>query len=439
MASSPFSEKDYARLLQLIGPAPVRFALEEGRRRWLELQRLDPSSPFLRPPPGAPAGTVGLETCRMLAGRRYGIYPSRVVGESIATWVIPLFILLGNINLSGFSQLQGLNELSTIAHILGNPVDALWGLATKLDVARRIRARCREEDEFPSEDKWVYAMILIVLDDFDFSENFKNRLGELKNVAQEGDQEAIQACRQAAIDLSINRVKNTRRSILAAIGYCTAVFAKFWLISAQTIAPQLPHTIAFRVLYYFLGPVMIMSVIIGGYQSEWTSVGILKSLQEKVPLLHFNLKPLTPWNGGNYAWRPKKDVAQVISDRRDYRSGKLAWLSVMSVTAAWAPSFCLSFITPTPGLGPRSLIELVSWLWWVLWGFLSWGSWYLGKQDKPDHKKRWIVMSCLNGVSAVTHLLVILSSLRGAYCSSFRLGPALLAAPSVSLEFSDPQ
>ena len=433
MASSRFSEKDYARLLQLIGPAPVRFALEEGKRRWLELQRLDPSSPFLRPPPGAPSGTVALEACRMLAGRKYGIYPSRVVGESIATWVIPLFILLGNINLSGFSQLRGLNELSTIAHILGNPVDALWGLATKLDVARRIRERCRKENEFPSEDKWVYAMILLVLDDFDFSEHFENRLGDLTNVAQKGDHKAIQACRQAAIDLSINRVKNTRRSILAAIGYCTAVFAKFWLISPQTIAPQLPHTIAFRVLYYFLGPVMIMSVIIGGYQSEWTSMGILKNLQDQVPLLNFELKPLTPWNGGNYAWRPQKDVAQVILRRRDYRSGKLALLSVLSVTAAWLPSFCLSIITPTPGLGPRSLIQLISWLWWVLWGGLSWGSWFFGKRDKPNYKKRWIVMSCLNGISAVTHLLVILSSLRGAYCSSLQLGPASPAALPLSV------
>ena len=414
MASARFSEADYARLLQLIGPTPVRFALDEGRRRWLELQRLDPSSPFLRSPPGAPAGTVGLEACRMLAGREYGIYPSRIVGESIATWVIPLFILLGNINLSGFSQLRGLNELSTTAHILGNPVDALWGLATKLDVARRIRERCGEEEEFPSEDVWVYAMILFVLDDFDFSEDFERRLSDLKNVAKVGDHEAIQACRQAAIDLSINRVKNTRRSVLAAIGYCTAVFAKFWLISPQTIVPQLPHTIAFRVLYYFLGPVMIMSVIIGGYQSEWTSVGILKKLQEQVPLPHFQLQPLTPWSGGNYAWRPNKDVSKVISRRRDKRSWKLALSSVMSVTAAWGPSFCLSFITPTPGLGPRSLIQLISWLWWLLWGFLSWISWHSGNRHDPNYKKRWIIMSYLNGISAVTHLVVILSSLRGA-------------------------
>lgn len=432
MASLQFSRADYARLTQLIGPPPVRFALEEGRRRWLELRRLDPSSPFLRPPPGAPPGTVGVEACRILAGRKYGIYPGRMVGERFATWVIPLFILLGNINMSSFSQLKGLNELSTIVHVLGNPVDALWGFATKLDVARRIQERCREEKAFKS-DAWVYATILTVTDDFDFSDDFKNRLADLKEVAEMRDPEAIQACRQAAIDLAINRVQNTRRSILAVIGYCTAVFAKFWLASPETIIPPLPHAIAFRVLYYFLGPVMIMSVIIGGYQSEWTSVGILKNLQKQVLLRHFQLQPLTPWNGGNYAWRPNKDVSAVIpcrpdDHRRDNQSGKLALLSAISVTAAWASSFCLSFITPTPGLGPRGLIQLVSWLWWLLWGFLSWRSWYLGNRRKSDYKKRWIIMSCINGISAISHLVVILGSFRGTYRAACDLSSALLAA-----------
>jgi hypothetical protein len=410
---SNLTAADYAHLITVIGGPPARFAFHEGRKRWLELQRLDPSSPFLMSPPGAPPGAVGLEACRVLAGRDYGIYPSRVVGESIATWVIPLFILLGNINFTSFSQFSGWSELSIIAIVLGNPIEALWGFVTKVDVARRIRERCQNVfTQDASDDSWVYRIILIALDDFSFSTNFEHRLETLRRVAFSNDEAAIQACRQAAIDLAINRVKNIRRTTLALVGYCTAVFAKFWMVNPQTMVPHLPHTIAFRVLYYFLGPIVVMSVIVGGYPSELTSVRILRNLQEQVPRLDFELQPLMPWNGGNYAWRPRKDVS-FISRGQDKRSWKLALLSIACILAAWGPSFVISFFTPTIGLGPRGLIELCACSWWLLWGFLSWFSWYLGDQLHPDLEKRWVIMSCLNGISACVPLAFVLVSLRG--------------------------
>lgn len=405
---------------RLLGPSPKRFDLDLGRKRWQKLRELDPSSPLLVPPPGAPSGSVSLEACYLLAGRKFGFYSYQTALEGITSWVIPLLVLVGNLNYPKFQRYKVWNELSIVAHVLGNPVDALWGLLTKLDAERRIGRRCRKEfeDIVPKEDVWIFQTILIALDDFGFSKGFESHLKLLKEVVNAANrapgstdeeiksiQQAWQGCRRAAVDLATYRVNNTGRALLAILSYCAAVASKLILANSGDIPPHLPHMIALRAIMYWLGPMLILSAKAGGYPSEWTSVGILRDLEHRLNRPHaFGIQALTPWNGGNYTWQPR--------NKKGARSWFLFSLSIASVTGACATSFTISFLTPTRGVGARGVAELSFLGWWLLNGFAAG---IVAHYNPGNHnlKKRWIVLSCINTTSTVGTLTVLLGSFSG--------------------------
>ncbi|KAI9792041.1 MAG: hypothetical protein M1816_003023 [Peltula sp. TS41687] len=427
-----------AQTERLLGPFPARFDLDVGRSRWLTLRELDPSSPLLVPPPGAPSGTVSLEACYVLAGRKFGFYSYQTALEGITSWVVPLYVLVGNLNFAKSQRYGFWNVSSVVAHVLGNPVDALWGLLTKLDVERRIGRRCRKEFELlvPKEDVWIFRTILIALDDFGFSEGFERHLELLKEVVVEtvnrasratdeneqsdetksapGQPQPWQGCRRAAVDLATYRVNNTGRALLALLAFCAAVASKLILAnSGDGFTPHLPHTIALRAIMYWLGPVVILSAKAGGYPSEWTSVGILRDLEHRLERPHaFGLQPLTPWNGGTYTWQPRKTHAHKISSRTSAWPWFLFSLSVASVTGAWAPSFTISFRTPTRGVGARGVAELSFLTWWLLNGFATGMIEYYNRRNQ-DLKKRWIVLSYINMAGTIGILTVLLGSFSG--------------------------
>lgn len=276
MSSTVFNTSVIAKVERLLGPFPKRFDLEVGRRRWQKLRELDPSSPLLITPPGGSAGSVSLEACYLLAGRQFGFYTWQTALEGITTWVVPLLVLLGNVNFASLPQYKVWNQLSVVAHMLGNPIDALWGLLTKLDVERRIKHRCREV--FRMEDVWIFQTILFALDDFEFSERFEENLEILRKAVIPPDEapdedrykKAMKHCRRAAVDLATHRVNNTGRALLAILSYCAAVASKLILAnSGADIPPHLSHTIALRAIMYWLGPMLILSAKAGGYPSEW--------------------------------------------------------------------------------------------------------------------------------------------------------------------------
>lgn len=432
--SSVFNASVIANVERLLGLSRERFDLDFGRQRWQRLRELDPFSPLLIPPPGAPPGTVSLEACYLLAGRKFGFYSYQTALEGITTWAIPLLVLVGNMNFAGFRQYKVWNPLSIAAHVLGNPVDALWGLLTKLDLERRIECRCREEfgNIVPKEDIWIFRTTLIALDGFGFSEGFEGHLKMLKEVAKSDDHEQVmQACRRAAFDLAAYRVNNTGRTLLAILGFCAAVASKLLLANSSSIPPHLPHTIALRAIMYWLGPMVILSAKAGGYPSEWTSVGILRDLEDRLDRpRYFDLQPLTPWNGGNYTWRPQKDISHRISGRKDARSWFLLSLSVASVTGAWATSFVISFRTPTRGVGARGVAQLSFLAWWLSVGFATGMVEHYNRTNQnlktaEDYKRRnqtlktrWIIMSCINMVGAVGILTILLGSFSGTWARS---------------------
>ena len=189
-------------VIELLGPAPHSFNYHNGTDRFERLRDHNSTNVLLQPPAGAPLGTVGLEACEILAGPGYGSYGMENTLDSLATWVVPLLILVVNLNYAAFERHKYYNQVTIALHLFGNPIHAIWALLTKLDVKRRIELRCRDHfkrNGLPQDDIWIYSTILYVLDDFNYSRQFENHFQQLMMIANSeynkaGDRRFFIAC-----------------------------------------------------------------------------------------------------------------------------------------------------------------------------------------------------------------------------------------------------
>ncbi|KAI9885430.1 MAG: hypothetical protein M1823_002778 [Watsoniomyces obsoletus] len=353
-------------------PPPGYFIPRIGWIRYLAFKDIAPNHPLLVPPLGAPNGTVSIEACRILAGAGRGSHNPGMAFTHITTWVIPSLLLVGNINYAPFRKPFGLNEVMVAFHLFGNPVDSIESLLARLDAERRIQARCQAE--MGKEDGPMYATILRALDDMGFAEKFESRFNQLAKIARSGNPKDIRAVRTAATDLSINRVYNTRRVILAVTAYMAAVTTNYTR-AALNLPTQNPpentisHIMSFRCLFFWLLPTVLLSAHIGIFPSERTAQRILRNLESQIDghPLHLHIRRPEPWNGANYTWRPHKDHQSVLISRvPDRRRWVLFCLSFMTVTAAWGLAFTISYLTPTRGFQSRNLTQTAYWTAWII-------------------------------------------------------------------------
>jgi hypothetical protein len=326
-----------------------------------------------------------LPQCYEYCGTGYGTYDTWSVISALTSWVIPLFLLLGNVTYAKISSslfkigifklrynlgYRG-NWIAVISHLLANPIDFLWSLCIKLDRARLIKIRCyRIADLIPEEKKYLTA-ISFALDDFKKGEHVEALLRPLENpTTHAAHYEALRPILSpAACDLADARKHNKLHSTLAILVYGKEVFEA--LIDAKldgTFPYHMPHTLALRQIYYWLFLAVILSAAAGSFANQWTSHAILKRfLTERSVRLkgridrpnHIFLKELKPWNGGNYSWRHPKDNASG-------RSVPLLFLVLLAVTLPVMSAFLISWFTPTVGLGDRGIMELSFAGFWVL-------------------------------------------------------------------------
>jgi hypothetical protein len=356
-----------------------------------------------------------LPQCYEYCGTSYGTYDIWSVVSALTSWVIPLFLLLGNVTYAKIpssvfdTSVFGMfkihlgyvgNWIAVISHLLANPVNFLWSLCLKLDVGRRIKIRCYRIHILSEREKKNLSAICFALEDFengihvdtvlepleDEWEDFGNGvqmdipLQPLQNTStRDAHHSALRAILSpAARDLADARKHNKLHSTLAILIYGKEVFEA--LINAKldgTFPYHMPHTLALRQIYYWLFLAIILSGAAGGFANQWTSQAILRRFLkgrrealEELKLQNSDLRyqdvvleSLEPWNGGNYSWKRHKGE---FSDR----SAFLLFLVVLSVALPVLSAFLISWFTPTVGLGDRGIMELsFAGLWLFNWAF----------------------------------------------------------------------
>jgi hypothetical protein len=337
-----------------------------------------------------------LPQCYEYCGEGFGGYEIWDVIGALTGWVIPLFLLIGNLNSPRTSSrrlkcyghdLGCLNFLAVVTHLLANPIDFIWSQATKLDAGRRIWNRCEAISGLSPRQKLDLSTICFALDDF----NFGDRVDELIETARKLGQPAttgaeskeladiragkFEIIAQVGQELADTRGHNFRRAMLAILTYCAAVFtALIESRSTQQFPYHMPHTLALREEYYWLLLAVILSAAAGGFPSHRTSRFLLRRLWAGLELREPDLPPIDPWTGGNYSWRFRKDLSRaprtvggrVVSRGGDARWALLLLLSVLPVLMAATWAFLISWYTPTVGLGGRGLAELAFLLTWLV-------------------------------------------------------------------------
>ena len=304
--------------------------------------------------------------------------------SALSSWVIPLFLLLGNITYANISSTlfdigkikfgyMG-NWIAVISHLLVNPIDFLWSLCLKLDDGYKIKRRCDKIAILSADEKKNLSAVSFVLGDYENGIHVDSLLQPLedkyvRDVHHQGLKDILAS---AARDLADARKHNKLHSTLAILIYGKEVFEALTDAKLDGTFPyHMPHTLALRQLYYWLFLAVILSSAAGGFANQWTSLAILnRFLTERHNALQrlgvqddgqsrIVLEPPKPWNGGNYSWRHCKGG---ISRR--------GWLMLFLVTMAVAlpvvSAFLLSWVTPTVGLGDRGIMELSFAGLWVL-------------------------------------------------------------------------
>ncbi|KAF8537437.1 hypothetical protein BDD12DRAFT_982150 [Trichophaea hybrida] len=284
------------------------------------------------------------------------------------------------------------------------PSRYLWSLLCKLDIPRISydRVRCIDPN-LDEKDVRRLATILFALHDHPGTHpTSDDTIGRL---IQELKRNPV-IVRRAAERLTDLRVKNSRRAAVAIVAYIATIGGALER-SLHEAKPSinLLHTIAFRQLYYWLFPAIVLSCVAGGFPSNKTSMSALEDNDLAEVLCHGN-KQLQPWNGSTYSF--------AVDRTMDSRKRWLLLLSYGSVSCAWIFAFATSWIAPTPGLECRGILQLLYLVVWTLNNRLNWGLYKSFSPTRDDAFKRWWKWVMIkDSVLGTGMLMVLLTAFRG--------------------------
>lgn len=342
---------------------------------------------------------LNLQQCYKYCGTGYGSYNTYDALEAITTWVIPLLQLAANTNSIDSARYFG--KAFVFFHQFADPIGTTWNLALKLDLGRRLQRHCEGLELghlklSPLETKRArrdLANLFYSLHDFGHAD-FEVRVNRLCSLVQgpEG-KKYYHDIRSVSLDLALARTRNIIPTFAAISVYLAAAFATLLrsdqnssLIFAQ------PHTIALRVLCYFLLLQIVLSSAVGGWPSQWTPQSFLKKLGERLQDHDSEFRQwerlgeveIELWDGGLYTFGPPRrsiavpldqhlinDTLRFSSQAHGRRQTLLLSLAFFSLFSSFAIAFLMSWFTPTVGLGGRGIAELTYFSVWIINFFIN--------------------------------------------------------------------
>src|SRR5947207_14442640 len=71
---------------------------------------------------------IPLSDCTDICGFNWIQYPAADIVNRVSTWIVPLFVLLGN---TQFAPFGASNIVVITMHVLSDPIDATWSLLSR--------------------------------------------------------------------------------------------------------------------------------------------------------------------------------------------------------------------------------------------------------------------------------------------------------------------
>lgn len=365
--------------------------------------------------------TLTLDGCWTECGRGWSPYAVWDIVERLSVWVFPVLLLVGNMHLAPLSAIY---SVLTVIHLIGDPIDSTWSLLTKLEVSFRGRQLAINKFEnLEAEDVGTLITAKEEVEDTSTdksTERFVQNIELLLSMNKSSDSFA-RKLKKTAHQLCDACVYESSRTYLAISAYLVGLVMAFKdaLDTGTNVKPP-GNRIAYAMMFSWLIPAVLLSAAIGRFVSRRSSEQILRRFRPQfnppqLPLIRRSSifgrcvtdddpHEAQPWDGIIYSYRPQKRVFAVGKGGRS--SFLLLVLAIMSVFLSVASAFAISWITPTVGLGCRSLSQLFVGIAWLCSAFITWVMWKLAICKGKYHF--WFMLLKDTLIGGATIMLVIL-------------------------------
>jgi len=411
---------------------------------------------------------ITLQQCHAACGTGWKPYDHWDAVEAILNWVVPLFALIGNANFPSFQvpskrqdrrrqptsklRLSRVTQISGIlmsysfnfARTVSNPVVTIASLLDKLGHPHKVRREIDKQSDLLGPDrtdienlKRDLTTLIVAMDEFELLPTYANALPpeeppdkiSLYYIVDRLLQKVLLSkilrsdLEKISRQIRVVRVSSIRRTGIAIFVYVCILFATLASTQASNDPPvHTPHTIALRILHFWLFLVVILSSATKPFATERTAYELLRPLTLKVG---FTLVPLGLANGGNAIHRPQRTKSIET----------WAWvMAYMSMSAACVCSFLTSYLSPTTGLGCRSLTELGFWTVYNLTLALSVSLTSRKSINKPDYANlAFYIIYAVELCISITMIMVLLIAFQGKQEAQFLSDRALPHLPRIPI------
>ncbi|KAH7356054.1 hypothetical protein BKA66DRAFT_515683 [Pyrenochaeta sp. MPI-SDFR-AT-0127] len=314
-----------------------------------------------------------LAGCNEMCGSKFGW--NRDIGPRLSTWLIPVFLLLSNMEVSPLDKRRYL----MILHLLGDPIDSLWSLLTKLESWSRCHHLahnlCRSRDKIKSRN---VATVLGGIEELvGFYDDPAAVFIKIKLQSRVTREEFQYLTSRAAQQLADSRTDERLRTIFATTLYIYQLISAFvTTIGGGNTSPP-GGRIGMTMFMTWIIPSILLSNAIGGFTSRRICYNILETyvedttgqkdvwslLQEAAPSLqrhrtvHDYLDTLA-WSGAIYSYRPSKTIV-FSSGRRDSGHKLLLFLAAVPVITSSTVATVILWNTPPIGINCRNIFIFV--------------------------------------------------------------------------------
>jgi hypothetical protein len=313
-----------------------------------------------------------LEKCNTICGADFGWYVD--IGPRLSTWLIPIFLLLCNMEVSPLDKRRYL----MILHLLGDPIDSLWSLLSKLEAWSRCYHLAVKLSS--STDESQVRNVATVLGGFEDLVGFHDDPEEvyLKIKALSRTEEYFDfLVSRAAQQLADSRTDDRLRTLLATALYIYQLISAFvTTVGGGSTSPP-GGRIGITMFMTWIVPSILLSNAIGGFTSRRTCYSILEMLvqdvadqrdvwrtfQQAAPSLddyssvHEYFDNLA-WSGAVYSYRPKKKLG-FGSGAHDIRPWVLLLLATVPIVTSSLVASLILWNTPPIGINCRNILIFV--------------------------------------------------------------------------------
>ncbi|OCK95695.1 uncharacterized protein K441DRAFT_609198 [Cenococcum geophilum 1.58] len=365
-------------------------------------------------------------------------------GPRLNTWVIPVLILISNMDVSPIDK----RKYQTILHLLGDPINSLWSLLTKIEVWSRLHHTAAQYRK-PSNtvnvgEAKVMGTLLGAMEEL--SVPAKDPIAVYLQLFRGWDTKRMSSTQlmdvmfDTARKLADSRTDDILRTCLAVILYFWQVISAFIGILGGGDSSPPAGRIATAIFMTWIIPIVLLSNVVGGFVSRRSCFQIIQDFASKIPrkgedhVAQGYVQDIAPifgyvdkedyfvaqaWNGAIYTYRPHKQLFQSSSRNLGSSAFPLV-LAALPVIISAVTSYVITHYSPPRGLGCRGVLILVFISAYVASALLTW---CFSRLLKPKWHWHWTLAK--DAAIAIPGILFIFVSSAGLFgscrCASTRM------------------